>query len=277
MIKGEVSQLQVITKITQQKRLKNRFNIFLDKEYAFSVDEEVLITYALQKDQTLSEEKIAEIMDSESYQKAYLMAVNYISYRMRSEKEVRTHLRDKEIGKMEIDKIIDTLLERKYLNDAQFSLAFVKDKMNQTTKGPRMIKQELFEKGVTGKVAEDALSQYAFEAQFDVAFKWAAAQLRRKSRDSHRNRRDKVRASLMQKGFAADVIQAVLEEVNNEVNPSEEDTALIYHGERLLKRHARKCEGFELINKVKSGLYARGFSAESIDAYIAEIEEEMVQ
>lgn len=277
MIKYEVSQLRVITKITQQKRLKDRYNIFLDNEYSFSVEESVMVTYNLQKDLSLSSEKIDEIIEAQSYQKAYLMTVNYISYRMRSVKEVQTYLREKEIGTLEITKIVDSLLEKQYLDDTAFAFAFVKDKMNQTTKGPRVIKNELFEKGITGKIAENAIAEYNYDDQFDVALKWANTQQKKTSRHSHRKRRDQLRASLMQKGFDTEVINDVLAEINNEVDVTQEQASLTYQAERLLKRNSKKLEGYELTNKVKTGLYSRGFSGEMIDAYIAEITQKMIQ
>lgn len=45
--------MPVITKITAQKKLKDRYNIFTDagdgEKYAFSVDEDVLIKHQLKK------------------------------------------------------------------------------------------------------------------------------------------------------------------------------------------------------------------------------------
>lgn len=277
MIKCEVSQLRVITKITQQKRLKDRYNIFLDNEYSFSVEESVIVTYSLQKDLSLSDEKIDEIMEAQSFQKAYLMAVNYISYRMRSIKEVQVYLRDKEIGKLEIEKIIESLLAKQYLDDAAFAVAFVRDKMNQTTKGPRVIKNELFEKGVIGKTAESAIAEYGFEEQFEVAFKWANAQQRKTNKHSHRKRRDLLRAGLMQKGFDGDVINDCLTEIGDEVDLAQEQVAIKHHGDRLLKRNKNKLTGYELTNKIKTGLYSLGFTGEMIDAYITEVTKKMLQ
>ena len=49
MIDIEVSQLATITKISIQKKAVDRYNIFLDDNYAFSVTEDILIKFNLRK------------------------------------------------------------------------------------------------------------------------------------------------------------------------------------------------------------------------------------
>ncbi|MGV3466194.1 MAG: recombination regulator RecX, partial [Heyndrickxia sp.] len=46
--------MPIITKITVQKNLSDRYNIYLDEEYAFSVDEDVLTRFQLRKGKELS-------------------------------------------------------------------------------------------------------------------------------------------------------------------------------------------------------------------------------
>lgn len=50
-----------ITKISTQKKNTERFNIFLDDKYAFSVDADVLVKFELKKGKELDDLDIIEI------------------------------------------------------------------------------------------------------------------------------------------------------------------------------------------------------------------------
>ncbi len=52
------------------------------------------------------------------------------------------------------------LKKEKLLDDQQFADMFVRSRMNTSSKGPKIIEQELFEKGITGQIAANALEQY---------------------------------------------------------------------------------------------------------------------
>ena len=63
--------MAVITKITRQKRNEERYNIFLNDEYAFSVDESVLVKYRLTKGMTIDEWTLGELTYEDEIEKAF--------------------------------------------------------------------------------------------------------------------------------------------------------------------------------------------------------------
>lgn len=271
MINREVSQLQVITKITTQKKRQDRYNIFLDNVYAFAVDEQVFISYDLRKGLSLSNETIEEIISAEGYQKSYGMAIRYLGFRMRSIKEMETYLEGKEIGRLEIEKIIVALLDKNLLNDEQFANAFVKDRKNQTIKGPIVISRELREKGISEKLTSQALAHYSYEEQYEKVLKWAKKQEERRSNDSHRKQKDQIKLKIMQKGFNGDIVNDVLAALNSEIDDTEERAAIQYHADKLHRRYSQRFAGYELKGKIKTALYARRFSKDLIDEYVEKI------
>src|SRR4051812_6617932 len=95
-IEDEVSWMAVITKITAQQKNKDRYNIFMDygkgEQYAFSVDEEVLIKHRLKKGMEMDELSLIEINYQDDIRKAYNLGVGYLAARIRSEKEIRDYL-----------------------------------------------------------------------------------------------------------------------------------------------------------------------------------------
>lgn len=266
--------MPTITKIAQQKRKKDRYSIFIDEEYTFSVEEDVLVRYDLAKGKSLTKEEIEEITESDTYHRAYLMAINYLSYRMRSIEEMNTYLNKKEVDPGWKEQIIVRLIEEKHLDDTAFANAYVRDRMHQTSKGPRLIERELLSKGINKEIAEESTKQYKPAAQFDKALEWLEKERRKKSQYSFTKQQEKLRLKLIQNGFDADVITEVFEESHAEVDIEKENEIFQKQADKLLRKHQQKLSGFELKMKMKTALYQRRFQKEMIEVYVEQIEDD---
>lgn len=62
-----------ISKITVQKKMKQRYNVYVDEKgtdrYSFSVDEDTLIKFGMRKGLELNEDEIKEIVDADEAKK----------------------------------------------------------------------------------------------------------------------------------------------------------------------------------------------------------------
>lgn len=271
----EVSQMRTITKISKQKNTSHRYNIYLDDSFAFGVDEDVLLKNNLHKGLALTDNQIAKLLDDELIQKAYLLAIRYLSYRMRTKLELQIYLRKKEIDEMIIEQTIERLQKEKLVNDVHFAQSFVRDRMNQTSKGPKIIKKELIEKGIDKKIATDALMEYSYEKQLAISIKWIHRELKKSRKQSFRNKLNNIRYKLVQKGFGQEVINEAMQSVDPTLVESEEKKALQFHAEKLIQRYRKKHSGYELKTKLKYGLFQRGFSSDLINEYMDNLEEYM--
>lgn len=257
-----------ISKITTQKKNKDRYNIFIKDEYAFSVDEDVLIKYELRKGLDLSEELISEIQAEDDLQKAYNKVINYLSYRMRSEKEVRSYLHQEEITQTQVDRIVGRLKKSKLIDDLQFAEMFVRSRMNTSSKGPGLIRQELQEKGIQDEFIQEALEQFERDVQEEKALKLVQKRLRRRRKDSFQKQLDQARAALLRNGYPSSVINTVMDQVGSREDQEAEWEAILNHGERLERRFKGKFTDYELQQKIKEGLYRQGFSIGIINEYL---------
>ncbi len=57
-----------ISKIERQKKNPQRYSIFIEEAYAFGIDEQVLLSFAIRKGMTLTEKLIEEILKAEFQQ-----------------------------------------------------------------------------------------------------------------------------------------------------------------------------------------------------------------
>lgn len=262
-----------ITRITTQKRRKSRYNIFIDEghgeQYGFSVDEDILIKYHLRKGLHLDEVTKNSLIEQDSIHKTYTEVINYLSYRMRTKEEIRTYLIKKEVDKEHIAEILQRLINENLVDDVEFAQMFVRNRINMSTKGPSLVKKELMQKGIQDETASEAVTAYTYEAQYEKAEQIMKKRMQRSSNHSHRKQLDQLRANLMRNGFAQEVINDVISEVE-EQDEEKEWEALIHHGERLLRRHNANFGGYELEDKVKEGLYRQGFSFSMIQKFLDE-------
>ncbi|MRH44655.1 recombination regulator RecX [Aquibacillus halophilus] len=266
--------MAVISRITTQKKNKHRYNIFLkngqSEDYGFSVDEDILIQFHLRKGLELDKETTEQLLKKDSIHKTYSLTINFLSYRMRSTKEIREYLIKKEVEQEQIEVVIKRLLSEGLLNDKEFAEALVRTRVQTTSKGPMLVKKELIDKGILMTVADEALSFYTYEDQFEKATKWLEKKIRSSGKKSFRQQVQSIQQTLMQKGFTQDIIKDVLANIEDEKDDSEEWDAIVYQGEKLVRKYEKKFEGSELKQKVKATLYRKGFNFELMDRFIDE-------
>jgi regulatory protein len=151
-----------ITQISVQKKNPHRRSVFLDGEFAFGLNEEIVAKYDLQVDSQLEDADLLEILQKEETLKAKDAALNYLSVRARSRKEIVDKLTQKGYDKDIVAQVTDDLEEVGLVNDSEFSRAWVKERLHIRPRGRRMLGQELWQKGIAKEVAEKAI-QEAFE------------------------------------------------------------------------------------------------------------------
>jgi regulatory protein len=104
----------------------------------------------------------------DDFEKFYLMAANFLSYRPRSEKEVRDKLGMKKVPAEILEKIIMTLKQQRYINDEQFAKEWILSRSKYRLKSKRIIKIELIKKGIAPEIIEKALNTAAEDEEVQM-------------------------------------------------------------------------------------------------------------
>ena len=87
----------------------------MDNQYAFAVGENVLIRYGLYKGEELNDELQRDIQATDQQDRAYNLALNYLSHQLRTVYEVNDYLQQHEVAEATINAIIKRLLAQRYL------------------------------------------------------------------------------------------------------------------------------------------------------------------
>lgn len=153
-----------ITSIEKQKK-KGRYNLFLEGEFAFGIYEDTLVKFSLRKNDDLTEEKITGIKDYDEFNYGKKVGYDFLYYRQRSEKELRTKLKQKNISQKNSDKVIEFFINHRFLNDEEFARSFVTNELLKKPSGKRMLYRKLLQKGINKEVIERILeSSYPEES-----------------------------------------------------------------------------------------------------------------
>ena len=147
--------MKKITAIQVQKKDPKRVNIYLDGEFAFGL---ARITAAwLQTGQTLDEEKIAKLQAEDNRERALQQAYLFLSYRARSEDEIRQNLRKHEYPEAVIEATLERLQQDGFANDEKFARALVENRNTFRPRGRRALAMELRQKGIDDETIQSTL------------------------------------------------------------------------------------------------------------------------
>nr|HID14729.1 RecX family transcriptional regulator [Anaerolineae bacterium] len=197
-----------ITALRFQKRNKNRVNVYLDGQFAFGLT--AIEAAHLRVGQTLSDDDVARLRMQDEVERAYERALNYLSYRPRSEAEVRRNLRKKNVEDEIIKTVVERLTRAGLLNDREFARYWVENRLQFNPRGARALRHELWEKGVPAPIIADTLVDFDEET---AARKAAEAGARRLAHLEPRDFRRRLGAYLARRGFSYAVIEPLLEEM----------------------------------------------------------------
>jgi regulatory protein len=208
----------IITALELQKKNKERVSIFLDGKYAFGIS--LLRAAKLKKGQYLSEEQIAELESHDEYDRAYDRALNYLTYRPRSEMEIARYLSTKGWDQPVTDEVIDRLKKASLLDDAEFARFWIDNRQRFRPRGLMALRYELKSKGLSDSVISEALEDVEEE---ESAYKLAYQRVQKAIGLERQEFRRQLSQYLSRRGFSFSVINAVLSRIEGEIEISQDD------------------------------------------------------
>ena len=136
----------------------------------------------------------------------------YCAYQERSVKDVTEKLKTYDISPKDKEEILHYLTDNRFVNDERFAKSFVRGKINQSGWGLNKIRFHLTQKGIAKEIIEEAL-QGADEAAYRrrlVEVLAAKAKTVKAANDFEKKR--KLAAFALQRGFEASLVWEVLKE-----------------------------------------------------------------
>lgn len=202
-----------ITSLKIQARNKNRVNVYLDEKFAFGLVK--IEAIRLRLGQELTEADITRLKNADDAEMTYEKTLNFLSYRQRSEVEIRRYLKKKEAPEDQIEAIVTRLKGAGLLNDSNFAEMWVDNRTTFKPKAKRVLKAELRAKGVPAAEIEAAVANVDEEQAARQLAQARAPRLRRQKLNKQ-DFKKKLGEYLARRGFTYEIISAAVEEAWNE-------------------------------------------------------------
>ena len=203
-----------ITALRVGKSRGKRIKVFLDNKFAFSLEAEVAVKESLQPGQELAASEIEALARSDHFHRCLNAATHYLSYRPRSEFELRERLHRRGFDDDSVEAVLTKLKEQRLVDDTEFA-QFWKD--NRESFSPRsqwLTKLELRRKGV----ADDIIDQVTAAIDDDhSAYRVALSKARILPLSDHQVFRRRLGDYLKRRGFGYGVINHTVERVWQEL------------------------------------------------------------
>jgi len=195
-----------ITSLQVQKNDPERVNVYLDDEFAFGLSAMLVLARNLSPGQELSQHDIENLQGGESVERSYGAALNFLSYRPRSRREIADYFRRKKIDLDVVEAVVARLERAGLLDDQEFARFWVDNRQSFRPRGTRALRMELRQKGLESGVIDEALAQVGDEE--DTAYATGLTRVRTYGAFDEREFSRKMIGFLQRRGFPYDAASA---------------------------------------------------------------------
>ncbi len=212
-----------ITALRDGRRQRKRVNVFLDGKFAFSLEAEVAVNEGLRVGQELSANQLEELARSDHFRRCLGAAAHYLSYRPRSEFEIRERLQRRGFDDDSIDAVIARLKEQGLVDDMAFAQFWQDNRASFSPRSRWLTKLEMRRKGVS----DDIITQVV-DAIDDTnsAYRAALSKARTLSLSDQQAFRRRLGEYLKRRGFSYEVIKDTVERIWQERGNGAQDSIL---------------------------------------------------
>lgn len=148
-----------ITGIKQQIKRADRYSIYIDGKYSFSLGENEFLKLGLHSEQEITDEELEKFKGESDLGKWFDKVLNLLSYRLRSEWELRDYLRRKDCPSDIADRILNKLSINDYVNDEQFAKRWVENRRLLKATSRRKLSLELKQKRIPSEIIDKVLAE----------------------------------------------------------------------------------------------------------------------
>jgi regulatory protein len=157
----------------------------------------------------------SELPDRDVYARAWHASLDYLSYRSRSEKEIRSFLIRKGFWGNTADAVIGRLQEIGLVDDRGFATDWVNSRMRSKPRGARLLRQELAAKGIDRDLAKEITEGIDEDsAAYQVGLKKAKALIGVDQATFQR----RLGSFLLRRGFAYDIVDETVSKLWKEIS-----------------------------------------------------------
>jgi len=217
-----------VTRVEPLRPRGLRVRLHLDSGDPLDITLEALERSRLGVGDTLPPADCRRLLDTDADIRVREAALNILSYRARTRRELKTKLRQKGFQPSRIDACLDRLQEKGFVDDSAVAAAFIRDRLRHRPRGRARLSSELREKGVSPDLVDRTITRVFEDEEVSdldlarrVAEDWVARQnptvltaLATTDRSPERDRaRRRLQGYLTRRGFRGDALYRAIDRV----------------------------------------------------------------
>lgn len=154
-----------ITAIKAQIKNPDRISVYVDEKYSFSLNYAQLLDLKLRVGLEIDQVKLDDFKKASDFGKLYERLMRYALLRPRSIYEIEQYCRRKKYVLDDCQEIIQKLITRGYVNDAQFAKSWIENRRLNKSVSVKRLRLELRQKGLSGDIVDEVLSESEYNEQ----------------------------------------------------------------------------------------------------------------
>lgn len=246
-----------INKITKLK--DNKYKILIDSEPIITYDNVIIDNELLYK-KSIDNKLYKKILQDTLFYESYNKAVKYIMKKLRSEKELRLYLLKSELNESDINKIIAKLKSINLINDEAYAKAYINDQVYLSKNGIYKIRDYLLNQNISSELIDNELSKIDTQVMDERLEKIILKRINSNKKYSNNELRNRVLREVITLGYNREKAIDIIEK-----NMIYDSSIIEKEYNKLYKKLSNKYSEYELNNKIRQKLYAKGFSVEEIN------------
>lgn len=200
-----------ITTIRQQEKLKDRYSVYVDGKYSFSLGEGALLDSKLASGRELSASELKDYKQLSADDKLYGNALRYAAMRLRSRWELTEYLLRKQASPEAVETIMAKLERIGFINDEVFARMWVENRRLLKPTSRRKLQQELKAKRISDDIINRTLQDSGDGEGDRTALQEVIVRKRRQAR--YRDDETKLMQYLVRQGFGYDDVKTAIREL----------------------------------------------------------------
>lgn len=226
--------------------------------------EDTIISFHIFENKTFQTNEFEEILVKDEYFKLLNNAFNLLSYKLRSEYELTSKLKEKTTKTQLIDDVISKLKTLGYINDYNYA-TIVSKSLQAKLKGPNQIKETLKKNRIDEEIIKDVLLEYDYDIASGNIDKIISKNLDKLYKYPVGKQKQRLTSLLVSCGYSLDVISDRLNRVSFSCDiKSTLDKDLSKLKKKYSDKKYEKYSKYEINRKIMQSLLNKGYSYNDI-------------
>lgn len=193
---------------------KNKYNIYLSNGEIITLDERVITKNELLLKKEINNELYQKLIYENNVYEAIDIGIKYISIRLRSIKEIKDYLSKKGYSSDIVNTTSRELINKGYLDDDRFTKAYIKDKLNFTSKGDYKIRMELTNLGIDNNIIDNNMSMIDNQLIINKIKKIIDKDIKSNKKYQGTELKNKIYNHLINQGYSKDKVINIINSYN---------------------------------------------------------------